>query len=268
MPFGLTNAPAEFQRLMDTIFRGVLWNFVLVYIDDIVVYSNTFQDHLQHLQESFSRLKKSGMKLKPSKCKLFLSELPLLGHLVTRNGLKVLKSQVDKVMEYPIPETKTHIKSFLGLVQFYARFVPELASISSPLRQLLRKKAPFIWTKACQEAFEKLKTILTTPPHLIRPDESKPFILRTDASKTGVGAVLSQLDEEGIERVVAYASKALNDAETRYSTLDQEFLAVYWAIHKRFSHYLRGAKFTLLTDHQPLKSILTTKEPMQGRGGR
>jgi hypothetical protein len=268
MPFGLTNAPAEFQRLMDTIFRGVLWQFVLVYIDDVVIFSDSFEKHLKHLDQAFSKLRKAGIKLKPAKCNILAEELPLLGHIITRNGITVQESQVIKILNHPIPRTVTEIKSFMGLVTYYAIYIPKLADIATPMRNLTKKNVPMIWSRECQQAFDKIKTILTNPPILARPKRGVPFIVRTDASGTGLGAILAQNDDKGNERVIAYSSRTLTPAEKNYSTTDKEYLAVVWAVTVKYPHHLRQQDFTVYTDHLPLLSIIKSKEPGQGRQAR
>ena len=196
MPFGLTNAPAVFQRLMQQLIAGFNPasgpDFVAVYIDDILVFSPTLEQHLIHLQAVVERIRHAGLKLKPSKCCFIRSEMEYLGHLITPEGLKPNCKLVEAVSEFPRPTDVSGVRRFLGLSSYYQRFIQDFAAIAEPLRNLTRKNATFIWTQTCEDAMNELKKRLTTAPVLSYPSFGKPYTVETDASISGLGAVLSQ----------------------------------------------------------------------------
>ncbi len=259
MPFGLCNAPATFERLMEFVLAGLQWSKCLVYLDDIIVYSKTFEQHLQHLREVFQRLREAGLKLKPSKCSLVRQKVAYLGHVVTPNGLETDPEKTRAVSNFPIPSSVTEVRSFLGLASYYRRFVKNFAHIASPLHRASEKGAQFKWTPDCQAAFDQLKHRLTSPPILAFPSFDRCFRVDTDASDNGTGAVLSQL-HDGQERVIAYASRVLTKSEKKWPTSEKEALALVWAT-EQFRPYLYGRKFTLLSDHQPLQWLKGLKNP-------
>ena len=266
MPFGLTNAPRTFQRLMDRVLRNEIGKFVHVYLDDINVFSETFEEHLQHLAIVFQRLRDAGLRLNPEKCEFVRKSLHFLGHVVSEEELGPDPSKVNKVQDYPVPTNVRDLRGFLGLASYYRRFIQGFSRKAAPMYQLLRKGVPYEWTDQQQKAFESLKRLLTTAPILRYPDFDRPFILHTDASTTGLGAVLAQKDDEGLEYVIAYASRSLNKAERNYSVTELECLAAVWAV-KTFRVYLYGTEFDLVTDHTALKWLLNLSEP-QGRTAR
>ena len=260
MPFGLCNAPATFQRLMDDVLEGILWKFVVVYLDDLNVYSTTFEQHLEHLRIVFERLKKAGLKLNPEKCFFAKKELTFLGYLISSEGIHTDPAKIDKVKNFPIPKNLTQLRGFLGLASYYRRFIKDFSKIANPLNKLLRKDNPYLWTSAQQNAFELLKQHLIQAPILAYPDFRKEFILLTDASTIGLGAILAQKDIEGNERVIAYASRTLNRPEQNYSATELECLAVVWAV-RHFHSYLHGNRFILITDHSALCYLFKTATP-------
>ncbi|CAB4421455.1 unnamed protein product [Rhizophagus irregularis] len=266
MPFGLCNAPATFQRLMDMVLRDILWQFTVVYINDINVGSKTFEEHLVHLEQVFSRLEKAGLKLSPEKCFFFKEELPFLGHVVSRKGIHTDPEKLRTINEFPIPKDLTQLRGFIALASYYRKFVKNFSSIVEPLNRLLKKNIPYIWDKDQQAAFEKLKTCLTTPPILAYPNFEKPFLLYTDASTFALGAILFQKDDDKKERIIAYASRTLNKHERNYSVTELECLAVIWAV-KHFHHYLHGQRFTVVTDHAALRYLMNMSNPV-GKLGR
>ena len=259
MPFGLTNAPATFQRLMDAVLAGLQWKICLVYLDDIIILGRTFEEHLHHLQEVFDRLRQSGLKLKIAKCSLFQKEVCYLGHVVSNKGVATDPSKTDKVAHWPAPTSQRDVQQFLGLANYYRRFVKNFATIAKPLHRLTEKNAPFKWTEECQASFEELRQRLTSAPVLAFPDFSREFILDTDASDVGIGAVLSQQGENG-EQVIAYASRALTKPERRYCVTRRELLSAVTFIH-HFRPYLLGRHFTLRSDHQSLVWLHNFREP-------
>lgn len=252
MPFGLCTAPATFQRLMDEVFEGIKWKNVCVYFDDIFIFSRTFKEHLSHLQDVFNRLRRYELQAKISKCQFVAKQLVFVGHLVSAEGITPDPAKINVVKEWPVPRSTTDVRSFVGLCSYYRKFIDHFATIAAPLHVLQSNQVKFHWEQAHQVAFDKLKQALTTAPLLTMPDFEKPFILQTDASKTGVGAILSQLDANGNEKVIAYASKTLNKAQRNYSVTDQELYAIVFGV-RQFKSYLLGRKFTIYTDHESLK---------------
>ena len=215
MPFGLCNAPATFQRLMDFVLAGLNWAHCLVYLNDVIVLGRSFSEHLQNLQMVFARLREAGLMLKPAKCTLFRDEVHFLGHLVFREGVRADPANVERVATWPTPTTKREVQQFLGFASYYRRFIKDFVGIAKPLHRLTEEVDTFRWTDECEHAFEKLRHLLTTTPLLAYPDFDRPFILDTDASAVGIGAVLSQINT-GQERVVAYGSRMLRKAKRQY----------------------------------------------------
>ena len=260
MPFGLCNAPATFQRLMDEVLQGILWDFVVVYLDDLNIYSRDFNGHLMHLRDVFDRLRQAGLRLNPEKCKFISSELIFLGHVIDQQGIRTDPEKVEKVKNFPIPKTLTQLRSFLGLASYYRKFIKGFSGIAGPLNKLLKKNVIFHWTVQQQQAFEDLKNRLTSSLILIYPDWTKEFVLFTDASTFALGAVLAQKDHKNQDRVVAYASRSLLPAEKNYTATELECLAAVWAITK-FHHYVHGKHFTLITDHSALCHLFNVTTP-------
>jgi hypothetical protein len=251
---------------MDTVLRDILWQFVVVYIDDINIGSATFEEHLSHLEQVFSCLEKAGLKLSPEKCFFFKDELPFLGHVVSRNGINTDPEKLKVIKEFPVPKDLTQLRGFIALASYYRKFVRNFSLIAEPLNRLLKKNTPYIWDEDQQRAFERLKTCLTTPPILAYPNFRKPFILYTDASTFALGAILSQEGEDKKEHVIAYASRTLNKHERNYGITELECLAVIWAV-KHFHHYLHGQRFTVITDHAALRYLMNIPNPV-GKLGR
>src|SRR6266498_463771 len=254
MPFGLKNAPPTFQRMMNEILKDWLDEFVAVYIDDIMIYSKTFEEHLGHIEKILKKLKEVNLMLKLSKCKWGERNIEFLGHVVGNDGLKPDPRKIDKIKNLPIPTTQKGVRSVLGLCGYYRKFVRGFSKIAKPLNELLKKGKQFEWTESQQKAFEELKEKLIQYPILSYPDYEKEFILITDASGRGLGAVLSQLNDDGKKVVIAYASRSLVQAEKNYPITDQECLAIMWAI-EHFHKYLIGKKFMIITDHSALKTL-------------
>ncbi|XP_062374552.1 uncharacterized protein LOC134062534 isoform X1 [Sardina pilchardus] len=259
MPFGLCNAPATFQRLMDRVLAGLQWETCLVYLDDIIVLGRDVPEMLQRLGQVFDRLHHANLKLKPAKCCLFRRQVAYLGHIVSEEGVTTDPMKIQKVQEWPSPTSVPEVRQFIGLASYYRRFVQNFATIAEPLHNLTKKYARFQWTSECQEAFNKLKQLLTTTPVLGYPLDEGNMILDTDASDTGVGAVLSQL-QQGRERVLAYGSRKLSKTEQNYCTTRRELLAVV-EFTSHFRQYLLGRHFTVRTDHSSLRWLTKMKEP-------
>ena len=260
MPFGLCNAPATFQRLMDLVLAGLQWSQCLVYLDDVIIIGHTFSEHLANLSLVFQRLRAAGLKLQPKKCDFLKHKVTYLGHVVSDVGVSTDPSKVEKVASWPVPTTTKEVQQFLGLAGYYRRFIQDFAEKARPLHRLTERNAIFKWSIESQNAFETLKTHQCSAPVLAYPDFNKPFLLDTDASDTGIGAVLSQPDEHGRECVIAYASRLLSKPERRYCVTRRELLAVV-AFTKHFRHFLIGRHFTLRTDHGSLTWLKNFREP-------
>ena len=237
LPFGLCNAPATFQRLMAKVLTGLLGHQCFVYLDDILVASQNWEEHLHSIQLVIDRLQQAGLRLKPKKCKFARRKAAYLGHVVSEAGIEMDTEKVEKVQNFPAPNNLKTLRQFLGLSSYYRRYIPDFSKVASPLYALTQKNAPFIWSPSCQQAFDKLKQLLTTAPILAFPNFSKPFLLETDASGTGLGAVLSQEQEDGSIRPLAFASRTLQKQERNYGISEREALAVVWAV-KHFRPYL------------------------------
>ena len=260
MPFGLCNAPGTFQRLMNFVLQDFLGKFVAVYLDDIIIYSRTFEQHIDHIQLVFEALRTATLKIKLKKGFFCFPNIAFLGHIVGRNGISPDPTKVEKIKNFPEPTNLKELREALGLFSYYRKFVKDFSRIAKPLLILLKKDTSFEWTNKQQNAFDYLKKRLMEAPILQYPDFSKPFLIYTDASGTGLGAVLSQLNDEGKECVIAYASRSLNKAECNYGITDQECLAVVWAV-KHFEQYLGLLPFKVVTDHSALKFLQTADMP-------
>ena len=262
MPFGLCNAPATFQRLMQAVLSGLEWRSCFAYLDDILIASRTFDDHLRHLREVFGRLREAGLRLKPKKCLILRNEVPYLGHVISTQGVRPDPSKTEKVKLFPTPRDVTTIRQFVGLASYYRRFVPGFAKIAAPLHALTKKDVPFEWTSECETAFCKLKELLVTAPVLSYPrfGHDREFILETDASGIGLGAVLSQKQDDGHVHPIAYASRSLNAHEKNYGISELETLGLVWAV-RYFRPYLLGHHTIVYTDHSACLSLLNTPRP-------
>ena len=272
MPFGLSNAPATFQRLMESCLGDMNMQSCLIYLDDIVVFSQTFEEHVEWLEKVFQRLIDAGLKLSPAKCHLFQDKLKYLGHIVSADGISTDPAKIQCVKEWPVPQSLEQLQSFLGFVGYYRRFIKDFSKISRPLYDLFKgtecnkKKRKgrsvstpslFQWTDAQQAAFDKLISKCCEAPVLGYADYSSPFVVHTDASLDGLGAVLYQ-KQDGRDRVISYASRRLSPSERNYPVHKLEFLALKWAVTDKFHDYLYGNQFTAYTDNNPLTYVLTT----------
>ena len=257
LPFGLVNSPAVFNRAMREILRDV--EGVEVFVDDILIHSATMERHLELLDHVFKKLRAANMTIKPSKCEVGQKVVKFLGHVIGKGECRCTEDKVEKIMSAPQPVTKKQVRSFLGMTEYYRAFIPNYAVVAMPLHELTRKRAPnkVVWEKEQQVAFECLKRCLSRQPILQLPDVTKEFVLRTDASQEGLGAVLLQ-EYDGKMYPVAYHSRKLKAAERNYSTVEKECLAVVDGI-KKFYIYLFGSPFTLETDHMPLANLRPSK---------
>jgi len=259
MPFGLCNAPATFQRLMEQVLGGLQWEIAVLYIDDIIVFSDTLESHLERLGKVLDRLRRAGLKLKPEKCELLRKRVAFLGHFVSAEGVEVDRSKISKVQDWPSPRNLTELRSFVGLCAYYRRYVPNFSAVCKPLFELTQKGVKYHWGRRQEEAMRTMKDLLTSAPILGYPMPEGRFILDTDASNIGLGAVLHQ--EQGTqERVIAYASKTLSKAERNYCVTRRELLAIITFV-KQFHHYLYGSRFLVRTDHAALYWLLRKKDP-------
>ena len=260
LPMGLVNSPATFQRLIDLCFRPLISKCLVAYIDDLNVYSDNEHEHLHHLELVFQCIEAANLILNPEKCFFFKNHLKFLGYIVTKDGIHTDPDKIKKIIEYPRPKSITQVRAFLGIASYYRRFIKDFAAIARPLHDQTKTKKKIPWTQATTNSFETLKKKLTTAPVLARPDFNKEFILVTDASKLGLGCVLTQLDEEGKEHPIVFASRGLKPNEVNYAPTKLECLAVVWAV-KLFRPYLLGRKFTIITDHSALTELLKTPNP-------
>jgi len=259
MPFGLKNAPATFQRLMNSVLTGMQGLKCLVYLDDIVIYGSSLEDHNKRLEEVLQRLRENKLKLQPDKCEFLRKETVYLGHIISENGISPDPSKLVAIKDFPEPKRVKDIQSFIGLAGYYRKFIENFSKIAKPLTRLTKKTEKFIWTADQQDAFNKLKEKLTTAPVLRYPDFTQEFIVTTDASAYALGAVLSQ-GTVGDDRPIAYASRVLTRAEQNYSTTEKELLAIVWAV-KHFRPYVYGTKFKVVTDHKPLIWLFSVNDP-------
>lgn len=264
LPFGLSTGPSSFQCLMARIFHGINFKSVLCYIDDLLIYSQTFDDHIQHIQEVFKRLKDANLKLHPGKCQFGVSKIMYLGHVLSPKGMEVDKSKIDVIETYPRPTTQKEIRAFLGLAGYYRKFIQNFSKMADPLNRLLRQGMDFIWDDACETAFTNLKEALSSTPVLVFPDTSKPYVINCDACTVGIGYVLAQEDESGREHPICYGGRSLSKFERNYTITELECLALVEAV-KEFYSYLGNSFFTVYTDHVSLKYLQTLKAKTTGR---
>ena len=254
MPFGLTNAPTAFMDLMNRVFGPYLDKFVIVFIDDILVYSSSKEEHAEHLRIILQTLREHQLYAKFIKCQFLLDQVAFLGHVVSVEGISVDPKKIEANVDWKPPTNVTEVRSFLGLAGYYRKFVEGFSKIATPLTKLTRKEEKFIWSEACQNSFDELKQRLTTAPVLTLPSGSEGFTVYCDASKQGLGCVLMQHD-----RVIAYASRQLKKHEVNYPTHDLELAAVVFAL-RIWRHYLYGVPCRIFADHKSLQYLLSQKD--------
>ena len=268
LPMGISNACSSFQRMIESVMDTLNLDACLLYLDDIIVASASYEEHLDKLEKVLQRLWERGLKLKPSKCSFLQEEIKYLGCLVSSDGVKADPKKIESVRQWPVPQSYIQLRRFLGFSGYFRKFIKDYAVIAKCLHELLKgalekkgkicKKIPFVWEDCHQRAFDKLITVLTSTPVLAFADFTKPFEVETDASTSGLGAVLFQV-QDGVRRVIAFASRSLNSAESKYPAHKLECLAMKWAICEKFRDYLYGApSFILTTDNNPLTYIMTT----------
>ena len=272
MAMGLANAPATYQRLMESVLGDLHLTICMVFLDDIIIYGNTYEEHLERLERVLIRLGENGLKLNPKKCSFFQERVRYVGHIVSAKGIETDPEKIEKVRDWPRPQSPEDVRRFLGFCGYYRRFVKDFSKIAKPLNELMptpakkkRGKRPastherkkWQWGEAEESAFQQLKAKLTSSPILAFADYSKPMELHCDASGSGLGSVLYQ-EQDGHKRVIAYASRGLSKSEANYPAHKLEFLALKWSVTEKFHDYLYGHKFTVYTDNNPLTYVLTS----------
>ena len=268
MPFGLSNSPATYQRLMEECLGPYNMKICVIYLDDLIIFSNSFEQHLERLDMVLTRLKQCNLKLSAEKCFFFQERVKFLGHVVSSSGVETDPDKIEKIKNWPRPTNEDELRSFVAFCGYYRRFVKDFSKVTKPLTDILpptstKKKVKqkpskdWKWEQEQEDTFNKLKEILTSPPILAYPEFQKPFELHTDASSKGLGAILYQT-QNGQKKVIAYASRSLSRSEKNYSAFKLEFLALKWAVTEKFSDYLMNVQFTVYTDNNPLTHVLTS----------
>ena len=264
MPFGLTNAPATFQRLMETCLGDLNLHWYIIYLDDIVIFSKDLASLLKRLDAVFWKLEKAGLNIKPSKCELFQRQLAYLGHVISAKEVATDEGKIEAIKNWPTLTTVMEVRSFLGFMGYYYRFIPTFMQVAWPLHELMsgenvgKKKAAIKQDSRCQQAFDSLKALCTTVPILAYANFSKLFKIHIEACGMGLGAVLYQARKDGTKAVIAYASRSLSKAESHYPAHKLEFLTLKWAVVKKFHKYLYGLTFDVHMDNNPLMYVLAT----------
>lgn len=263
MPFGIAAAPATFQELMHRVLGPLNWKEALVYLDDILIFSSTKEEHMERIRKVLQRIRESGLRINPEKCEFMKTEVKFLGHILDKNGIAADPEKVKAIESFKKPNLVKQLRSFLGLANYYRRFIKNYSQYSKLLEGMCGKddKTTLNWTEELEKTFEILRSKLVQTPVLNFPDFDKQFILDTDASFDCIGAVLSQKDEDGFERVIAYGSHKMSKHEVGYCITRKELLAIYYFC-QHFKHYLYGRRFLLRTDHKAITFMLTTKKPI------
>ena len=257
LPFGICSAPSLFQRAISKVLHGVEGKFAVAYLDDILVFSRTYEEHLKHIEDVFNRLGAANFSLNKSKCHFVKAEIDYLGHVISSNGIRPNPEKVRAIQTLDPPTNVKGVRSFLGMAGYYRNFIPQFSAIARPLTKLTKKNVHFDWCDEAQRSFEYLKAKLVTAPILAYPDVTKPYSLYTDASDFAVGGILTQDFEEG-ERVIQYVSHQLTPNRLHYPVIEKECFAIIYCITK-LKQYLLGADVTVYTDHKPLKSLFTAE---------
>ena len=252
MPFGIAYAPAIFQRTMDIILQGI--PHTICYIDDILITGVDNQEHLANLEEVLRRLQYHGITLKKNKCKFMCDPVEYLGHIVDSEGLHVIPGKIEAIVNAPKPQNVTELRVYLGLVNYYGKFILNLASTLQHVNSLLQKNCKWVWSEECTKAVQEVNEKLTSSHILIHYNPSLPIRLATDTSQYVIGAVLSHVTPDGVEKPIAFASRTLSKSERNYSQIEKEGLSLIFGV-KKFNQYLYGREFTLITDHKPLTAI-------------
>ena len=260
LPFGLVNAPGTFQRLIDLVLGDLKWKIAIAYLDDIIVFSKSWEEHLVRLETVFTALERAGLTLKPKKCFFATKKVTCLGHILTPEGVLPDPSKIEAIKNFSEPKNITELRSFLGICGYYRQFIKNFAQIAKPLTNLTSTKIFYKWNPEAEESFQRLKTALMNSPVLVPFNEDRLVEIHADASGYGIGALLVQRDDKNKEHVVAYASRTLNEQEIKWSTSEQECLAIVWALEK-FRCYVYGRPVTIVTDHHALCHLASKKSP-------
>ena len=256
---------------MNQTLGSLRWDVCLAYIDDSVVHSTSYEQHLIDVDRVFQALHAANFRLNPDKCAFFQSQIPFLGHQIVAGGCKPLDDNIRAITQFPSPKSSKAAHSFLQMVGFFRKFIPGFAQISFPLNKFTRKDFPFVWTDVEEQSFQQLKLAITSPAVLVLPEPSRPYTIRTDASQVGIGGVLLQTQTPGptqgstspIYRLIAFVSRSLKPAEKKYSAIELEAFAIWWCVTQKFRTYVEGQQFFLETDHKPLLSLM--KKPYHNR---
>ncbi len=257
--FGIASAPAIWQRTIEQVLQNIPMTQVI--LDDMIVSGRQTDEHLQNLQTVMQRLEQNGLRVNKDKCDFFKERIEYCGHVIDKDGLHKSPDKVQAISEAPQPQNVTQVRSYLGLINYYHKFLPNLSTVVHPLNRLLEGARKFDWTSECEEAFKKSKELIMSDRVLAHYDPDKPLRVASDASPHGIGAVMSHVFPDGTERPIAFASRSLNKAERNYSQIDKEALGIVWSV-KKFHTYLYGRHFTLITDHQPLVSIFSPEKSL------
>lgn len=261
MPFGLRNAPATFQRLMNQVVGGL--EGCAVYLDDVVIYSDTWEDHLKRIRALFDRLVWARLTINLAKCEFAKAIVTYLGKVVGQGEVRPINAKVLAIQEFPIPSTKKELMRFLGMSGYYRGFCPDFASVVTPLTELLKTEVKYVWSPSCQQAFDEVKSLLSSAPVLAAPQLNLPFQLQVDASDVGAGTVLLQKGEDGVAKPVSYFSKKFKGYQRNYSVIEKEALALIWAL-QHFDVYVgSGSGLVVYTDHNPLTFLRSLQNPNQ-----
>jgi transposase InsO family protein len=260
LPFGLSSSPAVFQTVLQKIFSKLAFKFLVIYMDDILLFSRSFEDHITHLEQTFKVLRDNNLKLNGNKCNFAVSSVPYLGHVISKDGVKTSPTNTESIRSFPKPSCVKEVQRFLGMCNYYRKFIKNYSLISAPLFNLLKKDVPFLWTEQIDNAFQNLKQIISSDPMLVLPSFEKPFILYTDASDVSISYVLAQKDSSGRERPVCFGGRAIKSHELKWPTYEKEALAVVAGV-SYYRKYLeqnnrRGIKFILLTDNSAVTFLL------------
>jgi hypothetical protein len=265
MPFGLKNATSTFTRTMLEVFKDLGSKFLKVFVDDLNVHNESWGEHLQHLNAILCKLKEMNLKLNPNKCCFAAKSITFLGHVVSKEGTRPDPGKIEAVLHFPTPRIVTSVRSLLGLIGYYRKYIRGYSRLVGPLFELTRKDVAFVWDVGCQHAFQALKVALVDAPVLTRPDFRRTFWQDVDWSPKGVGAILSQ-KEGRFEKVVVYASKSLTEAQRKFHPMEGECYALIWGV-MHFRQYLHMNHFVLRIDHKPLEWLAMVSDA-HGRRGR
>jgi hypothetical protein len=258
MPFGLKNAPATYQRMMDVLLKAGIYKYCHCYIDDVLIYSDTFEDHLKHVEEVMTKMFNAGLLLKAKKCTFCKKETEFLGHTLSADGITMQTSKLKKVANFPVPSSTAEVHSFLGLTGYYRKFVKDYASIVGPLYDLIRHNYPFSWSEERQKAFDTIVAKFQSNVVLQHPKFDAPYLIDVDASDSGIGAVLSQVVDRN-EKPLYFASRKLSPQELKWPVRDKEALGIVYAL-ECFRHHILGRQFKVRTDHHSLTWLMEAKK--------